>query len=857
VRAFFEPRFGHDFGGVRLHTGAQAADSASSINALAYTVGRDVVFGAGQFSPDTDTGRRLLAHELTHVVQQTASTSPGMIQRDTPKTATAPAAPPKFYQYVIDEIAKQEADHARQLAEKKYPMLVYKAMNYEAFKALLPLAQAIDEGRTADIPKLVDAFIAKDLGPPFAAMSQDLLVELVARLFTLGLDTESAKLRQNYSEEEKKWDWIGRDVTLNARNLAILGAIVDRTTAAADNSTAETTKATIQQFLKVMGPLRDEMLSVDQAEVQRDPHPGLRPAPIGEKVRWQGLVAVLGRLVTAISASLQSLIDRAANELGTGKADDGKATLILIRELVEQQLLPALISPDGKKTIGWVKIVQAPTELKAGKGLIRDPLVKDRTVAVSTYTPGQDYVRDLEASVSTVLSQRVEQVAAMARIYGATDVLRADKPAEKARIEDATKNAETLKKVVAAGGKLRLDSDDDWRAFVLQKYKDMTGPTAKEKGQALSAVIALLYDYLQAFTIHARFTDIYDTGDFKDAYFNKPFPKTLGGQLVHDCGVYAMRVAYILSLVRSELGLKFRFIRMPAHVGLIITGDGLPLFIAQNDHFRELSPERLTDWKDAWRAYTEEVELSKGGGAKISAIMPPEPTDEDQFIGEIAALDFISGPLDMPFLLSDVPQPSATDVATQQALWKEYQKVASKDVFGPATSDKKSKGYLFHNRYLNITERYREWHNDSVIPFWNVKAPQAWETLEAALKKDGRTEILGSELKTLLEEHLKQFDEDVKPVDASLRWIHTSEREIGKQLREDPKLQVKGGRITRGGRVASLWMYHWESYRLRIEKVIADATAKPDVKFGIASVIDPGLKPPFIPVSEKAMSRQD
>ncbi len=64
TRAVMEPRFGHDFSGVRVHTGARAAESARAVHALAYTVGRDVVFGAGQYAPATSAGRRLLAHEL-------------------------------------------------------------------------------------------------------------------------------------------------------------------------------------------------------------------------------------------------------------------------------------------------------------------------------------------------------------------------------------------------------------------------------------------------------------------------------------------------------------------------------------------------------------------------------------------------------------------------------------------------------------------------------------------------------------------------------------------------------------------------------------------------------------------------
>lgn len=70
TRAFMEPRFGHDFSGVRVHTNAQAAESAQAVNAYAYTIGKDIFFDAGKFSPSTDHGRELLAHELTHVAQQ-------------------------------------------------------------------------------------------------------------------------------------------------------------------------------------------------------------------------------------------------------------------------------------------------------------------------------------------------------------------------------------------------------------------------------------------------------------------------------------------------------------------------------------------------------------------------------------------------------------------------------------------------------------------------------------------------------------------------------------------------------------------------------------------------------------------
>src|SRR5690349_19924027 len=70
TRAWLEPRFGHDFSSVRVHLNARTAESARAISALADTVSHYVVFGPGQYAPNTDRGNHLLALELTHVVQQ-------------------------------------------------------------------------------------------------------------------------------------------------------------------------------------------------------------------------------------------------------------------------------------------------------------------------------------------------------------------------------------------------------------------------------------------------------------------------------------------------------------------------------------------------------------------------------------------------------------------------------------------------------------------------------------------------------------------------------------------------------------------------------------------------------------------
>jgi Domain of unknown function (DUF4157) len=125
TRAFMEVRFGHDFSRVRVHTGVRASESAQAVNALAYTVGHNVVFRAGHYSPGTERGRRLLAHELAHVLQQGAvstaqSAASGVtqtqtmqhIQRQTPPSPLRPdgaAQRPPTHQDMLSQLRQSIA----------------------------------------------------------------------------------------------------------------------------------------------------------------------------------------------------------------------------------------------------------------------------------------------------------------------------------------------------------------------------------------------------------------------------------------------------------------------------------------------------------------------------------------------------------------------------------------------------------------------------------------------------------------------------------------------------------------------------------------------------------------------------
>lgn len=97
TKQFFEPKFGYDFSNVKVHIDSVAAKSAQSVNALAYTTGNNIVFDSGQYAPQTDTGKKLLAHELTHVVQQGGDTT---VRRKEPEKKNVEKDKPTSYIYL-------------------------------------------------------------------------------------------------------------------------------------------------------------------------------------------------------------------------------------------------------------------------------------------------------------------------------------------------------------------------------------------------------------------------------------------------------------------------------------------------------------------------------------------------------------------------------------------------------------------------------------------------------------------------------------------------------------------------------------------------------------------------------------
>ncbi|MEO6232013.1 MAG: DUF4157 domain-containing protein [Ferruginibacter sp.] len=161
VRNFYEPRFRYDFSNVKIHTNTDAAKSAQSVNALAYTSGNHIVFNDGGFSPDTDNGKKLLGHELTHVIQQRGGDGKSVMRQEDKKK--------KPGSDIIKEIKKNPLF-------KKLPKAAQDKIIEELKSAPEKIVQKvadsvidsldIDDNLKTGLKKTVEAIIAKIKGDP-------------------------------------------------------------------------------------------------------------------------------------------------------------------------------------------------------------------------------------------------------------------------------------------------------------------------------------------------------------------------------------------------------------------------------------------------------------------------------------------------------------------------------------------------------------------------------------------------------------------------------------------------------------------------------------------------------------------
>jgi hypothetical protein len=796
-RTFFESRFGADFANVRVHHDIQSAHAARRINARAYTLGHDVVFGAGEYSPNSSSGRKLLAHELTHVLQQRgwpnasfASAQAGVLQRKRRK-----AAKTVWYQDAIDE----DATTQKQTVPIHSSVLV---------RVVLDLAKAIDKEKRRDITAKLGELIAGNAKKlPLIHPSDRLIEQMHSRLLMLDMVAQARRLRRwHVNVNMVRWESPKSGRQEYTTEDWLFDNALDMIEAAIKPGDPASSLKALKGSITAIDEMRKEVVGLDQKKLKEDRKArGEFSASAGD-MAW----ALWGRTISVYHEHLIESIKRGFElsmvawqaVLQHAMADLEKGRGLKWLDALEDQgkALKAIVFPKNiKHHIGGLQVDSTRSDFGSTKGkhldrFLKGKAAKRRSVGISFYDRefGGDMAEEKKVSFWRALTVRRQQLDVLRRIYGL----------EK-KAGHVTAESKENKAAITSGlrGRMRLHNNDDWRRFVFEKFKAAKSRLGDDT-KALRSVIRLLEQYLAAFTSHTP----YNIDDFGSSYLSKSFPRDLTGRLIHDCGVYALRIAYILSLVRRQLKLRFRMIALPLHVGLVITGPGMPLWVIHNNAFHEFSPSELTDAKNKWRETTAE-------GATRKAV----PLKEPQFVGEIAARFFVPG-TDSPFKLLNVPAPPAGGSRHKRDLWRFYTR-ANTRLFDKTIEKYGHANYQFDLRYLEILKLAREWHNKYLVRFWNVTAPALWKKhskaillAHANLQKNPSDAALRKDYNKAIKPYHQELEAALQAVMNERTTI--SAKQIGTSVELTKRAKAKPGLLTKGTRIQPSERFgsgHWAS----------------------------------------------
>jgi len=522
----------------------------------------------------------------------------------------------------------------------------------------------------------------------------------------------------------------------------------------------------------------------------------------------EALVVHLKRLHTALQQIFQKRMDDAISEVqttGTSAALDKAEALLKdiqvqaltdIRGAGKASLFVGALAPEVTRSTFRKKGGTHEEFFGAGKG----PRVK-----IEYYDVRQETGKEKQLTLQRICQIRQDQIKFVREIYG----LETREPKAKREGEE---NKALLAQALG-GEKFRLDSIDDWRKFLAAKYDRMVGQQKLSASEAFLRILDLLSRYLKAFTISTPF----NIDDYGRNLLTAPLPRALTGQIIHDCGVYALRIVYMLSLISERLRLKIRFVFFPDHVGLILAGDSVPTVIAHNNEITPL-PESAqlkslaAETRTAFfrEDYVTLDELKKLWDSKTRDDRIPGPKDYDQFILELAGSYFLSH-VTMPGAAKDIPASAYAEAKGEAgikgALWRQYRALLSRELFSAETKKSSSDIYQLHLQYLKMLEDYKAFHNSILLPFWNVAAHKLWQEYRERLlsPEDPNSAAYRQSAKDYREKLLAL----AAPVEEAYQRLLSIKKEMGDLLSTHRPSPVASKRIVQGGRSSLLFEYYW------------------------------------------------
>jgi hypothetical protein len=800
-------RIGQDAAHVSVHDGDAAAKACELINARAFTYGRHIVFGRGEYQPGTASGKLLIAHELSHVEQQATS---GLRRLDRQPHTPLPAP---FYGPLLDAIRREQRDNPR-------------GRDLQILRKLESLASAVEGGDKQGTQSAASDFLKAvrraEMTYSTSLELNEVPLTIVSRVFMLGLSKEAAALQQHFfgKEGQPQYDqpaWRPGFPTDYAVAERIVSDAIAGVTAL-DASHAETN---IDRLLRGFTRVTESLSRLDYKEVSKIEERSRTDAgsslelieAIGRNPdsdvanHFSHLLSLLPPIVELIQRSFQPVMDAARADLEAGKSD---VMLRKAADILEKRLSAPFRAASGTQLAPYlsrilsvdVNVTRSKFEGRYKKHLdFFDRTKRSPWIEITSYDKTETNFSEKQLSLLRILEIRAGQIRFLQQMFG----FARDKKG--AITADSAENAAALKTMSG----FKLDDNDSWRTFLLEKFN----ASKKRLGQdwlALLATTDMLKAYFGAFTFHTP----YNIDEFGDNYLSRTFPRALTGQLIHDCGVYALRAAYALSLVRDKLGLKFRAIVLPVHVALVISfhDPAQGVFIVNNDDIVHLDPASAKTQNVEYSTRTSQgaqdegskiqefirrwTEGDESGGQRKSA----RPLDAAKFLAELAAASFMER-VDVPYRVTNVPQvPNVKSVAKRKSvLWDFYHsdivkyKKRTGDVLVSTTEEPQPV-----LRFLQLLEDEKRMINQLGVPFWRranvLFTTNRMALLQAAGQRRSSDARQRAAANTVLQNHDKQLLALAKPLLESASQLDRERAEVSEMLHAHPDVIAKSATVS-------------------------------------------------------------
>lgn len=631
-------KIGSDFEGVRVHTGSTAVQMNRELGARAFTHGRDVYFGSGQYQPESSRGQHLIAHELTHVAQQSGGIA--SIQRK-PLPKKEFEAVTYTFERLISELndlidngkTKEAKAKAQEVISYGSSEIMAQMHGYSAAKALFRLDMADEAEKKLDLASKAYFGSHSRMRPSVDAVK--LILAQAEAAFNAG------KIDYSYTLYEKAFNWLERyELKTTSSSSIVVGA--------------ETyVKELYPKLVKGIFGIPAHYKSQNDVKKQQEYLAKIKTLFIGSSItdRYADLVAqafidlkMVDEGMEIIKAGQKDftppdshsdwmyptaktkfLLENAKKSLNSQDWDTAYKLLIAAFTWIK----------DNRKALdSWVlNVGQKRTFIEDSlytmmKGLLTivDFFIKQAEVAFKSSDPNASQHLTTASSWLDKIQKDVQVGDLFAFIVAKTNQKKRDSteatyedardPTKKAmkvegyegdmptgvnlllmdgftfsdrrrrlaEIVDAKKGQfksikdfyETDKDVVALfktkkGREPDLHKIDDRKLFWSLKYDHLTSTGGKSSEEAIQALMDSIHGYLSAFTIHTK----YNIPDAKTDVISGEYPKSITSQALMDCGVFAMRTAYELSLIRSKANLDFYFVSILNHIMLGIVDKGL------------------------------------------------------------------------------------------------------------------------------------------------------------------------------------------------------------------------------------------------------------------------------------------